>query len=191
MSLPLRRHRTACLTAFVALVLSPPLSTGVLGVQAGRQRELEVKAAYLFNFGRFVRWPSAALAPGAPFGVCVIGQDPFGPVLDSTLAGETIDGHRVVAYRVASAREAGPCHIAFLNEVDRGRRRTALAELASRPILTVGDRAAFTDDGGIVEFVPVGSRIRFELNEAAAERAGLVIGSELARVALEVHRESR
>ena len=191
MSPPFLRHRFAWVAAFGGLALALAVRVGVVEGQTGRQRELEVKAAYLFSFGRFVRWPPAALAPGAPFGVCVIGRDPFGSVLDTTLAGETIDGHRVVAYRMASTREASPCHIAFVNEADRSRRRAALAELASRPILTVGDRASFTDDGGIVEFVPVGSRIRFELNAVAAERAGLALGSELARVALAVRRESR
>jgi hypothetical protein len=188
--LPLR-HRIAQAARFAGIVLSLAVCGIAAEAQTGRQRELEVKAAYLFNFGRFVRWPAASLAPGAPFGVCIIGHDPFGPVLDRILAGETIDGHRVVAHRVASTREASPCHIAFVSEADRSRRRAALADLASRPILTVGDRAAFTDDGGIVGFVPVGSRIRFELNEVAADRAGLALGSELARVALEVHRESQ
>jgi hypothetical protein len=191
MSTALLRHRIAWIAAFGGLALGLAVRAGVVEGQTGRQRELEVKAAYLFSFGRFVRWPPNVLAPGAPFGVCVIGQDPFGSVLDRTLAGESIEGHPVVAHRMASTRETSSCHIAFVNEADRSRRRAALAELASRPILTVGDRAAFTDDGGIVEFVPVGSRIRFELNEVAAARAGLALGSELARVALEVRRESR
>jgi hypothetical protein len=151
--------------------------------------DIEVKAAYLFNFGRFVRWPAADLAPGAPFRVCVLGTDPFGAALDRTLVGETIDGHPVTARRVTSTTEAMSCHILFVSAARGEDLRPALRALSGAPILTVSDAPDFLSDGGVVQFVWVNNRVRFEINASAAERARLSLGSELARVAVAVRRE--
>jgi uncharacterized protein DUF4154 len=157
----------------------------------GGQRPLdtEVKAAYLFNFARFVRWPAPGRPPERPFAVCVIGRDPFGPVLDTTLANERIDGRSVVARRFATADGVESCDMAYLSDSEQGRVGTILRSLGSSAVLTVSDMPGFTARGGMIQFVPAGNRIRFELNLTAAERAGLMVSSELSRVAAAVHRE--
>lgn len=170
--------------ALFAILASSPS----IGAQTRRLREIEVKAAYLLNFGRFVRWPRASLPPSAPFGVCVLGADPFGAVLDATLGGELIDGHPVVARRAASAADAAGCQIVYLATLPRRELAATVSDLAKWPMLTVSDQPQFVDAGGMVQFVTIDGRVRFELNATAAERGGLMFNSELARVAFRVRR---
>ncbi|MGB7154513.1 MAG: YfiR family protein, partial [Candidatus Acidiferrales bacterium] len=92
------------------------LCVPVLRAQEPRPNEYQVKAAYLFNFGRFVKWPATPTAgKDDSFTVCVLGQDPFGPVLDSTLAGEDLDGKRVATRRISKPQDAGTCRILFIS----------------------------------------------------------------------------
>jgi hypothetical protein len=173
----------------LALLCHASSWTGPLLAQARPQPVLNVKAAYLFNFGRFVRWPDAAMPAGAPFHLCVLGNDPFGPTLDATVAGEKIDGHPVATRRVPSAREATGCHVLFIGGRDIRELPKVLADLGTAPILTVGDMPQFSAGGGMIEFVTVNNKVRFEVNVTAAERAGLALGSELSRVAVAVRRQ--
>jgi uncharacterized protein DUF4154 len=84
-----------------------------LQAQGSKPTDYDVKAVYLYNFGRFVEWPASVTARSDPFTVCVLGQDPFGPALDTTLAGETIGGKGVAAKRISTPQEAVSCQILF------------------------------------------------------------------------------
>lgn len=152
-----------------------------------RASEQDVKAAYVFNFTQFVRWPSDALAPGQSFGVCVVGDDPFGPALDRTFAGESIRGHRAVVRRLRAIDDVSACQIAYLGAASDADLATMLEAAARGPVLTVGDWPGFATDGGMVGFVSVQNRVRFEINLAAAVAARLTLSSDLARVATAVH----
>ena len=67
-----------------------------------------MRAAYLYNFGRFVEWPAkVATAQNSSFTICVLGEDPFGHALDATLAGETIGNQKVAARRISSPQDGG------------------------------------------------------------------------------------
>jgi len=66
--------------------------------------EFEVKAAFLYNFARFVEWPAeTGHDPGTPFVIAILGHDPFGAVLDETVAGKTVGGRPIEVRRVARA----------------------------------------------------------------------------------------
>src|SRR6267154_6656927 len=92
----------------VALLLWPC----VIHAQQARPLDYEVKATYLFNFGRFTTWPlTTVAAEGNLFSVCVLGHDPFGPALEATLAGERITGKPIVARRIAKSSDAVGCRI--------------------------------------------------------------------------------
>lgn len=146
--------------------------------------EYEVKAVYLFNFARFVTWPDAAFtSPSAPFAVCVLGHDPFGPVLDHTLANETVDGRSIEARRVATPADATNCQLLFLDAHDVGTRTALLRALDTKPVLTVGDDEAFAESGGIVGLPVVGGTVRVTVNQTALRRAGLTMSSQLLRIA--------
>jgi len=183
------------------LVSLRPLLTGLaaacafvaipaLHAQNARPTDYQVKATYLYNFGRFVEWPGkAAAAQGGSFTVCVLGQDPFGPSLDATLAGETIGGKTVVAKRISSAEESGDCQILFLSLTDDSRLNKIIADLDKKAVLTVSDMSQFVKRGGMIQFVLEGNKVRFEVNLTATQHAGLTLSSELLKVATAVKRD--
>jgi len=155
--------------------------------QPPRPRDHEVKAVYLLNFGRFAKWPQVGRATESKaFALCVIGRDPFGSALDATIAGESIDGTPVVTRRLNAATDAVGCRILFISESETAQVKRILDHIQGKPTLTVSDMPKFTDHGGMIEFVSDGNRVRFAVNVAAAERAGLVLSSELLRVAVSV-----
>lgn len=160
--------------------------------QQPKPNEYQVKATYLYNFGRFIRWPETALAgKGDSFSVCVLGQDPFGPVLDSTLAGEALDGKPVVLRRLSKPQDAGDCRILFISTTEEKHLKEILAALDEGGVLTVSDMPSFTRRGGMIQFVLEGDRVRFEINLSSAESARLVLSSELLKVATNVKRNGR
>lgn len=140
--------------------------------------EYRVKAAYLFNFTKFVEWPEEALRDGTPLTICTVGGNPFGPALGETIRGEQVNG------RPLAARPAPPvegCHLLFVPRAVPPAGHLAAA--STRPILTVGESEDFLDRGGMVRFVLEDGRIRFEINHDAAARMHLRISSRLLRLA--------
>ncbi len=151
--------------------------------------EYEVQAAYLSNFGRFVEWPARAGANERdPFYVCVLGTDPFGTLLDAALKGETIGSAPMAARRITSAADAANCRIVFVNSTKDSELKGILATLKSFKALTVSDTFNFTRQGGMIQFVLDGNRVRFEINLAAAQGAGLTLSSQLLKVAVAIRR---
>jgi hypothetical protein len=165
--------------------------TGLLAQQP-KPSEYQVKAAYLFNFGRFVKWPAGiAAVKGDSFAVCVLGLDPFGSTLDSTLAGEALDGKPVVIRRIARPQDAADCRILFVSSTEEHHLKEILAAIDQTGVLTVSDIRGFSLRGGIIQFVAEGDRVRFEINLTSAESARLVLSSELLKVAAAVRRSPR
>jgi hypothetical protein len=166
--------------------------TTVLLAQQPKPSEYQVKATYLYNFGRFVKWPGTVPAgKGDSFSVCLIGQDPFGSILDSTLAGEALDGKPVVLRRISKPQDAGECRILFISSTEEKHLSEILTALDQSGVLTVSDMPGFTRRGGMIQFVLEGDRVRFEINLASAESARLVLSSELLKVAASVKRNGR
>jgi hypothetical protein len=170
------------------LVVLISLGANARSVQTGKPVEYEVKAAFLYNFSKFVKWPAAALRNRNEFTICVIGRDPFGTSLDMLLAGETVDGKRVVARRIAGATDTATCEIAFISVSEERRLKETLATLARANTLTVSDIPQFAQRGGMIEFILSGNKVRFDINLTPAERSGLTLGSDLLRVAESVKR---
>jgi hypothetical protein len=162
-----------------------------LGLAAGSPAptEYQVKAAYLSNFGRFVGWSGSAAGGDSPFYVCVLGEDPFGAALDSALAGQKIGPSPLAARRISRIEDAQDCRILFISSSENSRIKTILESLGRMSILTVGETPDFLKRGGMIQFVPEGKRVRFSINLAAAQRAGLNPGSDLLKVAAAVRRE--
>jgi hypothetical protein len=161
----------------------------LLQAQAPKANEFQLKAAYLFNFGRFVQWPD----PGATetFEICVLGSDPFGSALDTTLAGGTIAGKNVTAKRIARPQDVNSCRVLYISSSEEGRLKEDLQALDKVRVLTVSDIPRFSDRGGMIGFVSEGDRIRFDVNLDSAAGAGLTLSSELLKVATNVKKSSR
>lgn len=175
LSAPLLRHWVRLL----ALAAAALASTGL----AAEPLEYAVKAAYLSKFGFYVEWPSGAFANAtASVNLCVIGEDPFGTLLDDAVAGQQIEGRTIVVRRLKSAsREAG-CHIAYFGEAHPA---SAFEPLHGNPVLIVTDsRSAGTP--GIVNFVLKDNRVRFNVDDEVAAQNGLKISSKLLGLALNV-----
>jgi YfiR/HmsC-like len=179
-----------CLRSFATgLLVCAFASFSGLRAQAPPPTEYEVQAAYLSNFGRFVEWPARTGAiERDPFYVCVLGQDPFGSLLDAALKGEAIGGAPMAARRVTSAADAASCRIVFVNSTKDSELKGILAILRNFKALTVSDTFDFTRQGGMIQFVLEGNRVRFEINLAAAQRAGLTLSSQLLKVAVAIRR---
>jgi YfiR/HmsC-like len=162
-----------------------------LSPQQSKPQEYEVKAVYLYNFGRFVQWPAATPVVTADdsFTVCVLGRDPFGPVLDTTLGGEVIDGRKLVAKRIANTRDATHCRIIFISSSESARIKEILNSLEKSSALTVSDIPDFLNNGGMIQFVLKDNKVRFEVNLIAAEKASLTISSQLLKVATDIKRQ--
>lgn len=144
--------------------------------------EYDVKAAYLYNFGKFVKWPQDS-TKGPQFLICVLGDNPFNGSLQSVVAGEKVNGKPATVVDLNSARDASPCNILYISRSEERRARHILESIDVRGTLTVSDIPGFLDDGGMIQFVNEGGRIRFDINVAAAQQAGLNLSSELLKVA--------
>jgi hypothetical protein len=182
--------RRTTLRRLLAVVLMMFTATA-LPAQESRPGEYQVKAAYLFNFGRFVKWPTAIPAEReSSFTFCVLGQDPFGPTLDSILAGEDLGGKPVAVRRIAKPQEAGPCRIVFISSAEENRLKEILAVIDESGVLTVSDMPGFSRRGGMIQFIVEGNKVRFEINLTSAENAKLTLSSELLKVAAAVRRNA-
>jgi hypothetical protein len=148
--------------------------------------EFQVKAAYLYNFGKFVRWPAASNPGTAAFEICVLGKDPFAAVLETTVAGESIDRKGITVKRVSNLQEPSQCNILFISSSEETRLKAILAATQHLSILTVSDIPRFAERGGVIGFVVQEDKIRFEVNLGAAEQSHLALSSELLKVASHV-----
>jgi hypothetical protein len=145
--------------------------------------EYEVKAAFLVNFAGFVRWPAAVITNAAsPFVICIAGEDPFGsafePFLQNRVAGRSL----LVRSVDANAALPANCQILFVAGSETPRLPGILGALRKAPVLTVSDLEDFAVDGGMIQFYLRDGKIRFEINQPAAEAAGLKIDARLLKL---------
>jgi len=166
----------------------------VLNVQAQNSKlsDYDIKAAYLFNFGRFVEWPSGGESSnGGSFTFCILGHDPFGQNLDHMLVGRTINSKAITVKRIATPQESSGCQILFLDTTEQGKLNKIIEALDDEAVLTVSDIPEFSKHGGMIQFVEKENRVRFEVNLEATQRAGLTLSSDLLKVATAVMRQPR
>lgn len=170
--------------AIMALACLIPIA---LRAQPPALSQSQVEAAYIYNFGKFVQWPAAyAAGSGRSFAICAFAGDPFAPVLQSILAGRTLQGNPVVIRSVAKPQQATGCRILFIGSSNEDRLKDILTALDHTPVLTVSDIADFSRRGGMIEFVMENNYIRFAINRTVAEDAGLALDSDLLKVAVAV-----
>lgn len=175
--------RRACGGATIALTLlawQPALGQG-------ESLEYAVKATYLYKLVPFVEWPADAPA-GAPLPLCVIGDDPFGPLLELAVSGQRIGDREVTVRRMSAVRPDESCEIAYLAGSSEQSVAEALDVLRGAPVLSVTDSAQGSDAKGVVHFVIQNDRVRFEIDAQAASASGLKISSKLLDLAVNSRR---
>ena len=172
---PKAKARAGLLAAvFVATPLTPAPAQDSL--------EMAVKASYLAKFPPFVDWPPSA-APSANFSICIVGRDPFGPLIDRAVAGQSVAGQALTVERLKTVAAQSSCRIAFIGGSRLQPVKDALRALRGAPVLTVTDAA---DTPGIIDFAVAQGRVRFRVDDRAAADDGLTISSKLLGLALSV-----
>jgi YfiR/HmsC-like len=145
--------------------------------------EYDVKAAFLGNFIQFVRWPARAFPDaGSPFTICIVGSDPFGSALERSVAGQSVGGHKVTIKRSRRPEDLKSSQLVFVSKSERSRAGEILAGVQGASVLSVGEFEDFTRQGGVINFMMEGDKVRFEINTGAAQRAGLELSSKLLRL---------
>lgn len=145
--------------------------------------EREVKAVFLFNFVQFVEWPpNAFTAPESPVIIGILGNDPFGRLLDEVVQGEVVKGRQVTVARFRRVEDIKICHVLFISPSEAGMYEHILTVLGGRPLLTVGESESFTTRG-MIRFLTERNRVRLEVNVGVAKGAGLTISSNVLRAA--------
>ena len=147
--------------------------------------EYAVKATYLYKFAPFVEWPAAALNASEPLVICVVGNDAVADLVDEAVKGQAPGGHPIrVVHLPAAARDAH-CHILYV-ALRGAAAASALGSVRGQPVLTVTDGARDPRATGIVNFVVLDNRVRFEIDQGAAADNHLVISSKLLSLATRV-----
>lgn len=183
------RARTAsptCAALLLAILVGISISSPVL---AKRTLEYAVKATYLYKLAPFVQWPDSAFAsPTSALVICVVGEDPFGALLDQAVADQAVAGRPIAVRRYEIIGSDSGCHVIYAVGSEAQTAADILAVVSGEPVLTVTDDAA--DDpsraAGIVHFVISRNRVRFHIDDLAAARNGIVISSKLLTLALSV-----
>ena len=158
-----------------AAAASPPVT---------RAASYEVKAVFIYNFTKFVTWPSTSFVNAAdPIKVCIMDNSALGEALEA-LAGKTSKGRHIKTFSYQNITEGDKCHLIFISEsVDTPLTKKILLAVGKSPVLTVGDSAAFVHQGGIIKFIASGNKLAFEINPATARRSGLEISSKMLSLA--------
>jgi hypothetical protein len=173
------------LSVLTSVLLLARISLLPASSEPPRPSEFDVKAAYLLNFGRFMRHANQQPIP-ASFDICILGKDPIGRTIDSLAANEKIDSSPVRILRPPDVSNAKGCAIVFISALEADRIREDLALLSGSDALTVSDASDFLDRGGMIQFLVVENHVRFAVNLDAVNRAHLILSSELLRVASSV-----
>ena len=148
--------------------------------------ERQIKAAYLFNFAKFVTWPTQALPtnPSVPFRIGILADRPFYEEVKRAVSGKSIGEHPFTVELLSDADQASRCQILFVGAAAQANVAQILSQLRAKPVLTVSDLEHFTQKGGAVRFFPHENArhektLLFEINAEAAREGGLKISSKL------------
>ncbi len=167
--------------------LAPAPGVGAQGVD--KDKVLKVKAAYLYNFAKFVQWPEDRFADDkTPITIGVLGHDPFGSILDKTIKGKKVNGRRLVIKRFQArggknTEALRRCHILYISPTERRHLADILWDLDGSDVLVVGEGTDFAPAGGMIGLVLEEQRIAFQVNREAVAKSRIKISAKLLRLA--------
>lgn len=172
-------RRIGIIGGLLALMFCGLLSTP-LAAEEAVSKEYQLKAAFLFNFAKYVEWPARSFENGdSPIVIGVLRKNPFGGELEKAVYGRKINGRRIVVVLVASAVAARKMHLLFVG----GGQDATLDELKGGAVLTVGESETFAKRGGMITFIQIDDSLRFAINRDSAQQTGLKISSQLQKLA--------
>ena len=163
----------ACL---LSLVIDP--------LQAAPPSEYALKSVFLYNFCRFIEWPNTAFSsPNEPLTIGIVGEDPFGALLNEAIAGETYHGRPIRIEHYRTPRDIKACQILFVSRSETAHTAAILDAVAGKNVVTVGENQAFIDNGGMIALTADQNRVRLRINAATLRSANVDVSSKLLRVA--------
>ncbi len=200
------RIRAYNLTILV-LVFSIAVTSSMAHADTAQSREYQIKAAFLYNFIKFVDWPEEKTADSnEPITIGIIGKDPFGDAFEP-IKNKPVKGKKVIVRRFKSLEELKKsgegnksdkhpqieairkCHLLFICRSDKNNLEEIIDLVKDYSILTVADTQGFLEANGIINFVMEEKKVSFEVNVTAAKRAKLKIRSQLLRLATRILEE--
>ena len=192
------RSRTLQMPALITMLIAIASTSPVPDSRAASVRsapEYSVKAAYLLLFTRYVQWPPAAFeSPEAPIEILVLGADPFGAVLEETLAGLKSQDRPLAVRRAQDLDDSARPHVVFFAEAVADRQREWLAATLDRPVLTVAEDMSALEGLTVVTFVTETNqgeaKVRFDVNLQSMREARLRINSQMLTAARKIVREA-
>ncbi len=187
----LRKYLSIVIAYGICVVASSALPGGTATAYADwrSQREYQIKAAFLYNFTKFVEWPADRFAnESSPIMLCVIGKDPFGAILEDTVTGKTANGRYIYIRRIDNVDDLDACHLLFVGLSEPERLRHIIASSHGANVLTVGDMDDFVEFGGVISLSKRANKIQFEINLIAARQARLKLDLKLLRLASSVRK---
>ncbi len=144
----------------------------------------DVKVAMIYYIAKFVVWPSASFAGDqSPLTITLLGSDSLGRALERVLEDKTVAGRVLIVRRAARLEDVGPSHILVVGVSERDRLAAVLRGVEGRPLLTIADFDGFAGRGGMLGFFVEDNRVRFEINPARLERAGLKVNAKVLALA--------
>jgi YfiR/HmsC-like len=178
------RQPYALLLASLLSFMGAPLARA----QEGASGEYQLKAAFLFNFAKFIDWPSTSFPnPQSPFVVCILGTDPFGHVIDEVLKGKAIADRPVAIERIKTIAQVRQCQMVFVSQSESFHLANIVQGTHGACVLLVGEADGFAEAGGTIQFALEDDHVRFLINPDAAARAGLKVSSKLLSLARVIH----
>jgi len=182
-------HHAILLLATLGLLLAG--SERSRAAETSVPKEYQIKAAFLYNFTKFVEWPDSAFAdPNKPIVIGVLGPNPFGGELAKAIEGRKVNGRDLVLQTIQKVDDLKAVHVLFIGSEEDRKLAEHLAALKGNPVLTVGETEIFAKRGGIITFSLEGDKVRFEINMESAEQGGLKISAQLQKLAKSVRRKS-
>jgi len=180
----INRSIDGCVRRWVS-VLVVAASFLCIGVPEARaQSEDQIKAAFLFNFARYVEWPESAFAgPDAAVKICLAGSDKFASVVSLTVSGKSVENRPVEVDALPGLSGVSGCHILYVGEGIDSAPAEVASSVSGSSVFTVADCEGFATGGGIANFIRADNKVRFEINPSAAKKAGLKVSSRLLRLA--------
>ena len=177
------RYIAALISIAILVSAATPLSARA---EEPLLHEYRIKAAFLYNFAKFIQWPeSAFIDPESPVFICILGKDPLMGALQS-ITGKTVRGRRIVISHSKNVMSVKRCHILFVAESEKSRAKHTISKFKGKSVLTVSDMDDFVKAGGMIGMVRLENKIRFQINLVSAQDSGLTISSQLLKLAQNV-----
>lgn len=171
------------LVATLLLLTLPPYAKGQGSTKLDAR---QVEVAFLSNFARYITWPANTFEDDhSPWQVCILGNDPFGNILEKTLTGRIEQGREFSISRISGILQSQQCQIMYIGYKLSVSRRAALAKLQNLPVLTVSNAPDFLQEGGIIQF-EVGEYVKFSVNLDQARAASLAIQTKVLEVSNDI-----